>query len=102
VGLYTRGQWPTNDVFQNAYVIALFVSFGTKSLAGGEGDGPVWIPPPRPRPKGQILLILPTKLENEEFQNFNLLICFKCIFPLYSNISNPINSPFKWVFPKIK
>jgi hypothetical protein len=36
MGLHTRGQWPTDDVFQNAYVIALFVGFGTKSLAGGE------------------------------------------------------------------
>ena len=33
--------------------------------------------------------------QNEEFHNFNPLIYFKCIFPLDSNISNPINNPFK-------
>jgi hypothetical protein len=59
-------------------------------------DGPVWVPPTGPgfERSNFCLYFLPDN-QNEEFQNFNLLICFKCIFPLYSNIFNPINNPFK-------
>jgi hypothetical protein len=35
LSLHIRVQWPTNKGLQNAYMAALFGSFGTKSLSGG-------------------------------------------------------------------
>jgi hypothetical protein len=35
LALHTRGQRPTDNALQNAYMAALFVSFGAKSLSGG-------------------------------------------------------------------
>jgi hypothetical protein len=36
LSLHTKGQQPKDNVCQNAFVIAVFVRFGVKSLASGQ------------------------------------------------------------------
>jgi hypothetical protein len=35
LSLHTRGQQPKDNTYQNVYMVALFVSFGAKSLSSG-------------------------------------------------------------------